>query len=41
METAVYVKINNNIFHKNSNYLIFVELTPYYWAHYPKIMLIA
>jgi len=34
--TAERVKINYNIFHKNSNYLTFIRVHPYRWAHLPK-----
>ena len=34
--TAERVKINYNIFHKNSNYLTFTRVHFYRWAHLPK-----
>ena len=34
--TADCVKINDNIFHKNSNYLTFIRVHPYRWAYLPK-----
>jgi len=35
-EMADCVKINDNVFHKNSNYLTFIRVNPYRWVHIPK-----
>ena len=34
--TAGRVKIKDNIFHKNSNYLTFIRVHPYLCAYLPK-----
>jgi len=36
LEPSDRVKINDSIFHKNSNYLTFTRVHFYRWAHLPK-----